>query len=322
MSSISPADIGRRVVVRYRLREPDAGASATDVVGRLTEWEAGLLHIETKAGGLVEVSEDDVLVAKVVPPVTVTRRAIRDLEAAAARGWRALEMSTLGGWLLRASAGFTRRANSCLPLSDPGAPLEIAVDRVEQWYDARGLVPAFQVPQRLAGRLDEVLDSRGWLRHPEDVLVLTAPVAPLEQARRPGLPAVAVAPEPDDSWLACYHYRGAPLPPQARQVLVNAELAGFASVTEHGRVVAIARGAVTDSPAGRRWLGVTAVEVDPAERRRGLASHVLAGLAAWAAPLGATDVYVQVSADNAGALAVYERLGFIEHHRYHYRRSR
>ena len=61
---------------------------------------------------------------------------IRDLEEAAAGGWRAPEETRMkgdwsgqgrwvgdGGWLLRAAAGFTGRANSALAAGDPGMPL-------------------------------------------------------------------------------------------------------------------------------------------------------------------------------------------------------
>jgi N-acetylglutamate synthase len=41
----------------------------------------------------------------------------------------------------------------------------------------------------------------------------------------------------------------------------------------------------------------------------------------WAAGRGAHSVYLQVVASNAPARALYRRTGFIEHHRYHYRRA-
>jgi GNAT superfamily N-acetyltransferase len=65
-------------------------------------------------------------------------------------------------------------------------------------------------------------------------------------------------------------------------------------------------------------LGVTAV-TDERHRPRGLATAVMAALRGWAGH-GATSVYLQVVADNAPALALYRRAGFIEHHRYHHRR--
>ena len=45
----------------------------------------------------------------------------------AALHWQAPEQERLGDWLLRAAEGFTGRANSALPLGDPGSPLPEAV---------------------------------------------------------------------------------------------------------------------------------------------------------------------------------------------------
>ena len=45
---------------------------------------------------------------------------IQDLERAAALHWQAPETERLGEWRLRAADGFTGRANSALPLGDPG----------------------------------------------------------------------------------------------------------------------------------------------------------------------------------------------------------
>ena len=45
----------------------------------------------------------------------------------------------------------------------------------------------------------------------------------------------------------------------------------------------------------------------------------MAALGAWGAARGGAACLLQVAAGNAPALALYDRLGFTEHHRYHYR---
>ncbi|MGH8774909.1 MAG: GNAT family N-acetyltransferase [Jiangellaceae bacterium] len=314
---IGPGHIGCRVVVRYRL---STGGQATDVLGELARWDDGVLTVRRADGETVEVAAADVIAARQVAPRRLVRREIRALEAAAALGWQALESERLGGWLLRAAGGFTRRANSCLPLADPGVPLTVAVARVSHWYRERRLPPAFQVPAPLGRTLDTHLDGLGWPPAAEDVLVMTSPAAPVAAAVRGDLPSVTVSHVPDPAWLDGYHYRGGELPAHAREVLTNADTVGFASIDVDRRRVAFARGAVSDASDGRRWLGVTAVEVVPDTRRRGLGQQVMAGVAAWGRGHGATDVYLQVSEHNAAALAAYAQLGFTEHHRYHYRR--
>ena len=57
--------------------------------------------------------------------------------------WGAVERATLGDWALRASAGYTQRGNSVVPVGSPGRPLAAAVDEVERWYAARGLPAKF-----------------------------------------------------------------------------------------------------------------------------------------------------------------------------------
>ena len=71
---------------------------------------------------------------------------IEDLERAAAQHWQAPETERLGDWLLRAAQGFTGRANSALPLGDPGVPLPAAVAAVQDWYRRRALPPMIVLP--------------------------------------------------------------------------------------------------------------------------------------------------------------------------------
>ena len=236
-----------------------------------------------------------------------------DLELLAARGWQGLETGRLGEWRLRAGGGFTGRANSALVVGDPGTTPGDAVDAVARWYDARGLRPCAQLPGRQARAADAAFAAAGWERD-DDVLVLTAPV---QLRPADGVP-VDLSPTPDEAWLTGYRYRGAALPAVAREVLTNAAEVVFASVRldpAPAPLAAVARGVLTDG-----WLGVTAVTVDERHRRRGLATGVMAALQRWAAERGGHSVYLQVVADNRPALALYRRAGFIEHHRYHYRR--
>jgi ribosomal protein S18 acetylase RimI-like enzyme len=61
------------------------------------------------------------------------------------------------------------------------------------------------------------------------------------------------------------------------------------------------------------------VTVDERYRRRGLATAVMAALGSWGRQRGARSCLLQVVETNEPALALYARMGFTEHHRYHYR---
>src|ERR1035437_8979556 len=130
---------GMRAVVRRRI---DGGV--TDALGDVVAIEADTVSVRTRRG--VEVIDRvAVVAAKEVPPRPARRGAphlaisMHDLERVMVEGWPPLERAQLGGWLLRAGAGFTGRANSVLPLGDPGVSLSEAIDHCESWYDERGL---------------------------------------------------------------------------------------------------------------------------------------------------------------------------------------
>lgn len=240
---------------------------------------------------------------------------IVELERAAAGLWVAPEQERLGSWLLRSAAGFTGRANSVLPLGDPGLPLPDAVAVVARWYKARGLPPMIVIPGALdgdGGPLDAYLAGLGWTVRSGAAYVMTAPLASVPDV--PAASTVCVDPAPDDAWCALYHYRGAELPPIARTLLMSAPWQGFASVRPDDSAVAVGRVAVAGD-----WASITAVETNPAWRRRGLAAAITSALCREAAVRGARRVLLQVEIDNTPAQALYASLGFTPAHRYHYR---
>lgn len=302
--------LGRRVTVRRVVAEGPSGAPRYgDVVGDLVALDDDTAVVETRRGP-VTVPRERVAIARLAAPSTADELA---LEATAAQGWRASDTGAVGGWLLRAAAGFTHRANSVLPLRSPGLPLDEALGEAAQWYAARGLPLRLQIPTDARRLLDAELDQRGWPASP-DVQVLAARldmlVAPAAAAHPP---AVHIDDEPDAAWLA--RYRGGDVPADVARSLLTAHPAvAFARVGRGTGTLAIGRGTVDEG-----WLGITAVEVSPPARRQGLARAIMAALWDWGRARGARRSYLQVGGDNAAALALYRRLGYWRHHDYRYR---
>jgi N-acetylglutamate synthase len=316
---LRPQDVGHRIVVRRLAGSRGGRPLYTDALGELTELTETHLTVETTRGP-VRVPLSEVHRAKLVPPQrTPSGRQIAALEIAANEAWPAPVVERLGEWWLRAADGWTGRANSALPVGDPGQPLAEAVDSVQRWYAERGLPARMNVPLPLAAPVNALLDERGWRSGPQ-VVVQTVRLADLLHAvpERPDLPPVGLSPAPTSDWLdmiSAWKGRktGGRLPAAARHVLTAVDQVRFAHLYADGTLLAAARGTVTGQG---RWLGLALIEVAPAARRTGFARHVIGGLAMWAASVGATDAYLQVDEGNEAALGLYRRLGFTTHHTY------
>ncbi|MFI9821755.1 GNAT family N-acetyltransferase [Streptomyces sp. NPDC052013] len=317
---ITAADVGKRVSVRSLIEHGPSGEKFTDTVGVLTSWDHGVLRITRKSGESVHIAESALVAGKVVPAAPARRRgpaaSYEELARVAARAWRPVESERLGEWELRAAEGFTRRANSVLPLGDPGMPLDAALDAVRRWYGERGLPAYIQTATGAEGTQELLcgeLERRGWVREVTAELWIGG-LAPLaDPGQEPS--GVVLAREADEAWLARYQRKG--VSQVALQVLGGGPSVWFATVPGDAGVPAAIGRCVVDG----RWAGFAAVEVDPERRRQGLATAVMAALARQALAEGASAAWLQVEEDNGGARAMYERLGFAAHHAYHHYRE-
>lgn len=304
--------------------------------------------ITRRDGERVRIPQSALVAGKVVPAAPARRRgpaaSYPELAHVAARAWRPVESERLGEWELRAAAddvpggpgpapgprtGFTRRANSVLPLGDPGLPLDDALDAVRRWYGERGLPAYVQTATGAEGTqelLSAELERRGWTREVTAEL-WTAALAPV--ADRAEGAGVVLSRTADEAWLARYGRAG------AGEVALRVLGSGSprAGGTERGGEPSVWFASVPGTAAGEppaaigrcavdgRWAGFAAVEVAPGRRRQGLATEVMAALARRALDEGASAAWLQVETDNEGARALYAALGFTPHHAYHHYRA-
>src|SRR6476661_7624759 len=149
--------IGRRVVVRHRV-----GDKQTDAVGELSADGADLV-VQTRRGP-VRVARSAVTAVRAIPPAPARRAsltAIARLEELCADAWPAFVDERLGAWRLRATGGFTARANSTLAIGDPGLPTAVALAAVRTFAERHGITPRVQAP--VGSPWDKAIAAQGWV---------------------------------------------------------------------------------------------------------------------------------------------------------------
>jgi len=312
VSGPDAANIGSRVSMLIR----NDDGSHRELIGRLVETTRVVKKDMTE----ITFDPAQVIAWRLVPEQPErkpTSSRIREIERAGAATWPAAETANLGGWILRASDGFSQRANSVLPIGappfgEPSGDLSEALKEVVDFYRSRNLTPRIHVPLPSYEALNVALNEEGWLSSTP----VSVQVCALERLIGASNHDVAVTETPDEEWLTLFPV---PLGRDGLAVLTGGG-AFFAKIRQPDQetgelvVAAIGRAAVFDG-----WCGIAALNTDEKFQRKGTAQSIVRALAQHAARLGATRVFLQVSADNAPALALYERLDFKEHHTYQYR---
>jgi len=214
-----------------------------------------------------------------------------------------LKQVLLDGWLVRFADRLSRRANSANPLRADCAPVERIIGAVEALYRGQGQPPIFRVPSFIGG-IEEALLARGYAGEGDTKVLYGAMAGLAAEADR----EVELAAHAGSEWLAAMgalQGHSAEQRVTYRRIVRSVALpVAFAALRVDGRIAALAYGAVHD-----RLLCYESVITDPRRRRHGLARRIVAALADWGRAQGADGAGLQVVADNAPAIALYDAFG-------------
>jgi GNAT superfamily N-acetyltransferase len=242
----------------------------------------------------------------VTPDVAALERATLTMVPAPRNGFD-------GGFVLRAFAGGTGRANAASsldPSPDPG--LEARVARIAARYEALGLPVRFRATPLDPPGLETLLAGQGYIAK-DETIVLAAPIAGLAAA----VPGAEARPAPDADWMAVTATAEHQGPARRREKEGTPPL-----LTVPGAWITLREGREATAVASVAAAGVLAgyfdLAVRPEHRRKGLAARAVGAAAHWAQGQGAEWLFCQVATANAASLALNTGLGMREAYRYRY----
>ncbi|MHA1576335.1 MAG: GNAT family N-acetyltransferase [Candidatus Thorarchaeota archaeon] len=248
----------------------------------------------------------------------IDSESISRLEQLSSDAWVAQEKIKMGGWLLRANHGVTRRANSVLTISPPQVDnTEDAISQAIQFYKSRGLPPLFQLSEvSYPKNLDETLAKSGFAVGLQVYLQTASVGRVLEQS-----PSIDIQIEstPSKEWMNTYatgSRHNVDSMEIRKELMLRSPLEkGFGAVLIDDEIEGVGLCIVDGA-----WAGLFNITTLSRYRRQGVATSVNQGLTRWASTREVKKMYLQVEIENQQALSMYNRLGFETSYRYWYRR--
>ena len=241
---------------------------------------------------------------------------IKIIEDLSLNAWPSHQMQIYDGWILRFSHFYTHRTNCVEQIGNSQIPTEEKILYCEKVYRRWKTPCIFKITPLSDPSFDSLLAERGYgIEHSTTVMCRDLP----KDEPGPEEKMVLLESRISDEWIdALFSIKGnatvkhLKIVPSMYAAIPKDVLC--ACIKEDGCIAATGLGILD-----REYIGVYAVNVDPAFRRRGFAEKICRTLLAAGAASGAEKAYLQVVSDNDPAISLYRKLGFEEQYRYWFR---
>lgn len=299
------SQIGARLTIALR----DSQGNTQELLGVLEEQQT----IRKHDGSLENFDPNSITHWRVVTEINAKAgfgaplsMRIRELESAFTTTYPSDKTDECGMWLLRASTDNALHRSSVLPtgarpFGEPGMEIDEAIHKVDGFYRRNSLPPTITVPIPAYTKLDEYLETDGWIVAGE-INFMVIDTNDLPPSVKHETFTEKTSTEPTTEWLAI---NGQQFTSEVLQYPAN-----YLSIFIEDQLVASGRIAFTDN-----WGVITHTFVTHEYRRRGIGRLIMQALADTAREQGCSRLTLQVDSNNSPALSLCESLGFRLHHR-------
>lgn len=237
------------------------------------------------------------------------------IEELSLNAWPALQTVVYDGWIIRFADGYTKRANSVNPLYPSTLDIDEKIRFCENIYENKKMPVVFKItPAIYPSDLDEKLFANGYRKDsPTSVQIMD-----LETLNAQMTPEVNVQEDLSDDWLAGFYRMSAVADSHKetlRKILINiVPRHCFVSLRSDDKVIACGLGVLQSE-----YIGLFDIVTDEDFRGYGYGQQVVKNILAWGKQNQAKKAYLQVMLNNAPALHLYSKIGFVEKYQYWYR---
>lgn len=243
---------------------------------------------------------------------------VKIIEDLSLNAWPSHQIELYDGWILRFSYFYTHRTNSVEQIGPSALPLHEKIAYCESVYRNWGTPCIFKINPLVPRDFDTLLYKKEYaIEHLTEVMTMHIPEHLPGPVESPVILENAISP----AWIFSLFDLKGTTDPVHRQIVPSMyrsipKITIAAHIEENGRFAATGLGILD-----RNYIGVYAIHVDPACRRKHYARDICRSILAEGMRQGADQAYLQVVQGNTAARRLYESLGFEQFYTYWFRVS-